>query len=201
MAIYSRFGDVATIVRLAEIGDIKRYEHREPDIDDANNLLNGCYVIIKFGDGKERLCAVAFLRADNAFTEIATAIEDAKAFTALKACADQLTVTQRVTVEATILRHQSYDIYDAVGKLIELGFVAPYEHHVVQPPRVIRPTQPAIDMLEAYNPTMCEVGTHSQRRWQHQVTKGRTLLGYWDWAREEANREAQAKNTTPAKES
>lgn len=72
--IYGRWGQEVSIKRHAKLGDVYLLDERQPDDDDLFNLVNGCYVVVEDG-GKERLYALAFLRADGGSKEVHEEIE------------------------------------------------------------------------------------------------------------------------------
>lgn len=72
--ITGRWGQEVTIKRHAKLGDVFLLDEREPDEQDYQNLVNGCYVVVE-DYGKERLYALAFLRADDGSKEIHDTIE------------------------------------------------------------------------------------------------------------------------------
>lgn len=72
--IYGRWNNEVTITRHAKLGDVYLLDEREPDEDDLANFVNGCYVVVE-SEGKERLYALAFLRADGGAKEIHDTIE------------------------------------------------------------------------------------------------------------------------------
>jgi hypothetical protein len=74
--IYGRFGDTVTVERYATIADVKRLDGRKPDKQDRQMIENNAYVIVtSVDDGKERLYAIAFLRADGGLSEIMQALD------------------------------------------------------------------------------------------------------------------------------
>lgn len=75
--IYSRFGEVITIVRVGTVEDVKTFEKRKPDKDDRHNVSIGNYVVVKFPDGREMLHSISYMKADDGFREIADAIKSA----------------------------------------------------------------------------------------------------------------------------
>lgn len=73
--IYSRFGSVITLKRLATIEDVKTFENRRADKQDKERTAEHCRFIATFADdGKDRLVDVSFLHADDGIREIATAV-------------------------------------------------------------------------------------------------------------------------------
>lgn len=75
MAIYGRTGDVVTILRMGTLEDVKAFDGRWPDKQDMDAVENGCYVVVKWDDGKEQLYHQAYMRADDGSREITAAIE------------------------------------------------------------------------------------------------------------------------------
>lgn len=75
MAIYGRFGDTVTIVRMGTLDDVKSLDRRKPDQQDRDAVKAGSYVVTKHeDDGAERLHHLAFLRADGGLPEIMNAV-------------------------------------------------------------------------------------------------------------------------------
>lgn len=74
MAIYGRFGDEVTIVRVGTLEDVKALDQRKPDQQDRDAVKNGSYVVTKHEGGEERLHHLAFLRADDGIREIMDAV-------------------------------------------------------------------------------------------------------------------------------
>ena len=74
--IYSRFGDPVTIVRGGTLDDVRRLDGRKPDKQDRLAIESGSYVVVRFGDGKERLYHQCYLRADDGSREIAAALRE-----------------------------------------------------------------------------------------------------------------------------
>ena len=72
--IYGRWGNVVAIKRHALIEDVEKLDGRKPDAEDFANLENGCYIVVE-SDGKERLYALAFLRADDGSREVFAEID------------------------------------------------------------------------------------------------------------------------------
>lgn len=63
-----------TIERHALLEDVKKLDGHKPDKQDRENLANKCYIVVE-DEGKERLYALAFLRADDGAREISAEIE------------------------------------------------------------------------------------------------------------------------------
>lgn len=76
MTIYGRAGNVVTLKRLAEAGDVRQLEGREPDQRDLDALKNLSYFVVEQDDGTEALHHVAYLRATGGAREIDEAVED-----------------------------------------------------------------------------------------------------------------------------
>jgi hypothetical protein len=51
MAIYGRFGDVVTIVRMGTLEDVKTLNGRKPDKQDREAVENGSYVVVASFEG------------------------------------------------------------------------------------------------------------------------------------------------------
>lgn len=84
MAIHGRWGGEVTIVRVAELTDVKKYENRKPDAHDKKRVEQGCYLIVADKDDptRETLQEVAYMRADDGLREIAEAIRKTSEHTA-----------------------------------------------------------------------------------------------------------------------
>lgn len=72
--IYGRWQNVVTIKRHALLEDVRKLENRKPDKGDRECLSIGAYIVVE-SEGREQLCALAFLRADRGSLEITQAIE------------------------------------------------------------------------------------------------------------------------------
>lgn len=75
MAIFGRFGDPLTVVRVASLDDVRPLSGRKPDKQDRSAIESGSYLVCRDEDGKELLYHQAFMRADGGSREIAAAIE------------------------------------------------------------------------------------------------------------------------------
>lgn len=73
--IYSRFGEVVTVVRRGVLADVQKFDKRKPDAQDKRCVEAGSYVIVRFPDGGEQLYHQGFLRADEGSAEITKALE------------------------------------------------------------------------------------------------------------------------------
>lgn len=76
MTIYGRAGDVITLKRLADAGDVLQLEGREPDQRDLAALKSLSYFVVEQDDGTEALHHVAYLRATGGAREIDEATDD-----------------------------------------------------------------------------------------------------------------------------
>lgn len=76
MTIYGRAGDVVTLKRLADEGDVLQLEGHEPDAQDLAALKNLSYFVVEQDDGIEALQHVAYLRATGGAREIDRAVDD-----------------------------------------------------------------------------------------------------------------------------
>lgn len=70
MTIYGQVGDVIVLKRLADEGDVRRLEGREPDARDRTALQSLSYFVVDQDDGTEALYHVAYLRATGGSREI-----------------------------------------------------------------------------------------------------------------------------------
>lgn len=71
MAIYGRFGNEVTIVRMGTLDDVRTFDRRKADKQDRDALAAGSYVITReVSSGQERLAHLAYLRADDGAAEI-----------------------------------------------------------------------------------------------------------------------------------
>lgn len=70
MTVYGRAGDVVTLKRLADAGDVLQLEGREPDQRDLAALKSLSYLVVEQDDGTEALHHVAYLRATGGAREI-----------------------------------------------------------------------------------------------------------------------------------
>jgi hypothetical protein len=71
--IYSkRSGLPCEIVRLAVLGDVRKFEHRKADASDKRAVAQGSYFICNWADGSggEFLASVWLLSADGGLAEI-----------------------------------------------------------------------------------------------------------------------------------
>ena len=73
--IYSRWGDVVTIVRVATAEDYREMFGYAPDSTDQQHIQNKLSVVIKYPDDKLDVSLISFLRADEGLKEIQEAIE------------------------------------------------------------------------------------------------------------------------------
>lgn len=76
MTIYGRAGDVVTLKRLADAGDVLQLEGREPDQRDLDALKSLSYFVVEQDDGTEALQYMAYLRATGGAREIDEAVEN-----------------------------------------------------------------------------------------------------------------------------
>ena len=74
MAIYGRFGDTLTVLRLASLDDVKKLGGRKPDKVDKAALESGSYVVCRDQDGSECLYHQGYMQADGGSREITEAI-------------------------------------------------------------------------------------------------------------------------------
>jgi len=75
--IYGRFGDEATIKRVAVLADVLKFDGRKPDAQDRKAIADGAYLLVETA-GAERLYHLAYLRADGGTNEIFAAIDATK---------------------------------------------------------------------------------------------------------------------------
>lgn len=76
MTIYARFGDPVTVLRYATKADVEKLDPPF-DAEAKKNLANKSWVVLRFGDGAERISHLAYLRADGALGEIMDALRAA----------------------------------------------------------------------------------------------------------------------------
>ena len=76
MTIYGRSGDVVTLKRLADAGDVLQLEGREPDQRDLAALRSLSYFVVEQDDGTETLHHIAYLRATGGAREIDAVVDD-----------------------------------------------------------------------------------------------------------------------------
>jgi hypothetical protein len=76
VTIYGRAGDVVTLKRLADAGDVLQLEGREPDQRDLTALRSLSYFVVEQDDGTEALHHVAYLRATGGAREIDAIVDD-----------------------------------------------------------------------------------------------------------------------------
>jgi hypothetical protein len=113
MTIYGRFHspefeNVVVVKRVATLDDVKEFEGRRPDKTDKKAIELGSYVVVEEQDGCNagtpramRLYHVAYLKADNGWSEISNVIE------ATKASADRVAEQTRHDVAASVARHEA----------------------------------------------------------------------------------------------
>ena len=80
MAIYGRFGDKVTIVRMGTLDDVRHMDKRRPDKIDREAIANGSYVVTKAEEGEGEMCLhhLAYLRADDGLPEIMREVRKVK---------------------------------------------------------------------------------------------------------------------------
>ncbi len=76
MTIYGRAGNIVTLKRLADAGDVLQLEGREPDQRDLDALKSLSYFVVEQDDGTEALHHVAYLRASGGSREIDKTVDD-----------------------------------------------------------------------------------------------------------------------------
>jgi hypothetical protein len=87
--IYGRFGDPVTIVRRGTLKDVEKLDGRKPDKQDREAIKSASYVVVLvLDDGRERLCHLAYLRADRGALEIGEALEKIDASVTCTKCGD-----------------------------------------------------------------------------------------------------------------
>lgn len=79
MSIYGRWGDPITILRVATLDDVTKYERREPDKNDREWVNRCLYLVVAYDDsGEESITHLTYLRADGGAAEIDAAIAATK---------------------------------------------------------------------------------------------------------------------------
>lgn len=77
--IYTRFGSVVNLTRLAVLEDVKKLDLRKPDKFDRDSIDMGAYYVGTIeGLPDERLFSHAFLKADGGSLEISKFVENFK---------------------------------------------------------------------------------------------------------------------------